>query len=85
MKESSYIIKDPLGIHARPAGLLIKKLQEFSSDVVIIRGSDRCEGKKMLALMKMRVKAGEEITLQFKGTDEEAAATAVKTYLSEVL
>ena len=85
MKEFSYTIKDSVGIHARPAGLLIKKLQEFSSSVTILRGGDKCEGKKMLALMKMRVKANETITLQFVGADEEIAASATQSYLSELL
>ena len=85
MKEFSYTINDPVGIHARPAGLLTKKLQEFSSSVTIIRGNDKCEGTKMLALMKMRVKAGESITLQFEGADEEAAAAETQSYLAELL
>jgi len=85
MKEISYTIKDPLGIHARPAGQLIKKLQGFSSSAVIMRGSDKCEGKKMLALMKMLVKSGEEIKIQFDGADEEAAAAALEAYLPEIL
>lgn len=84
MKEISYTIKDPLGIHARPAGLFVKKLEEFASAVTITRGSDSC-GKKLLALMKMRVKAGETLVLRFEGDDEEAAAAAVQTYLSEIL
>jgi phosphocarrier protein len=82
MKEISYTIKDPLGIHARPAGLFIKKLQEFSSGVAISRGGDSCDGKKLLALMKMRVKTGETITLKFDGGDEDAAAVAAQEFLS---
>jgi phosphocarrier protein len=84
MKEISYTIKDPLGIHARPAGLLIKKLEEFSSEVTITRGSDSC-GKKLLALMKMRVKPGDTLALRFEGADEAAAAGATLAYLSEIL
>ena len=85
MKEFSYTIKDPLGIHARPAGLLVKKLAEFSSAATIIRGDDSCEGKKLLALMKLRIKTGQTITLRFEGDDEEAAAEAAKNYLAEIL
>jgi len=84
-KEFSYTIKDPLGIHARPAGLLVKKLQEFSSAATILRGENKCDGKKLLALMKMRVKEGQTLTLQFEGGDEEAAAHAAQDYLAEIL
>jgi len=85
VKEFTYVIKDELGIHARPAGLLIKKLQEFSSAVTILRGNDKCEGKKLLALMKLQIKAGQAITLQFTGDDEDAAAAAVQEYLTAIL
>jgi phosphocarrier protein len=85
MKEITYEIKDPLGIHARPAGLLVKKLQEFESAVTIKRGGDSCDGKKLLALMKMRVKTGEAISLQFDGADEAPAAEAAEAFLSENL
>jgi len=82
MKEVSYTIKDPLGIHARPAGLLVKKLGEFQSSVTIHRGEDVCDGKKLLALMKMRVKQGETLVLGVEGADEEACAAAAGEFLA---
>lgn len=82
MKEVSYTIKDPLGIHARPAGLFVKKLQEFDSGVTISRGDASCDGKKLLALMKLRVKTGEEIKLTFDGSDADAAAAAALAFLT---
>jgi phosphocarrier protein len=85
VKECSYTIQDPVGIHARPAGLLVKKLSEFSSGAVVVRGEESCDGKKLLALMKLRVKAGETITVRFEGDDEEAACDACRAFLSETL
>jgi len=82
MKEISYVIKDPLGIHARPAGLLIKEIQKFSSAVTISRGNDHCDGKKLLALMKMRVKTGETLVVKAEGPDEEAAVKAAADFLA---
>ncbi|MDR1470239.1 MAG: HPr family phosphocarrier protein [Spirochaetaceae bacterium] len=85
MKEFSYTIKDPLGIHARPAGLFVKKMQEFSSEVMVARGAEGCDAKKLLALMKLRIKTGETITLRINGADEEAAVGAAEAFLSENL
>ena len=85
MKEFSYTITDPLGIHARPAGLFVKKMQKFISEIMVTRGAEGCDAKKLLALMKMRVKAGETITLRISGGDEEAAAAAAEAFLSENL
>jgi len=83
MKECAYTIKDPVGIHARPAGLFVKKISEFSSRATIHRGNDSCDGKKLLALMKMRVKQDETITVKFEGSDEEAACAAALAFLQE--
>ncbi|MDR1249886.1 MAG: HPr family phosphocarrier protein [Treponema sp.] len=82
MKEFSYRIKDLLGIHARPAGLFVKKMQEYASVVTITRGTDICDGKKLLALMRMRVRHGETITIKAAGLDEEAIIEAAKVFLS---
>ena len=82
MKEFSYTIKDKDGIHARPAGLLIKALTAYKSAITISRGSDSCDGKKLLALMKMRVKFGETITLKADGEDEDAAVKVAEEFLS---
>ncbi|MDR2748047.1 MAG: HPr family phosphocarrier protein [Treponema sp.] len=81
MTECSYTITNPVGIHARPAGLFIKRLQGFTSIITVIRGGDRCDGKKLLALMKMQVKQGETIVIKAEGEDEEAAAKAAMDFL----
>jgi phosphotransferase system HPr (HPr) family protein len=85
MKEFSYTIKDPLGIHARPAELFAKKMQGFFSEIMITRGALGCDAKKLLALMKMQVKTGETITVRISGGDEEAAIEAAKAFLTENL
>lgn len=85
MKEFSYTIKDPLGIHARPAGLLVKQLQTAAGGVTITRGADSCDGKKLLALMKLRIKAGDTVTFKFDGADEAEAAKAAETFVKGLL
>jgi len=85
MKDLSYTITDPLGIHARPAGLLIKKLAGFACAVTIRRGDDSCDGKKLLALMKMRVKQGETLVIQADGPDEDACVAEAGKFLAENL
>jgi phosphotransferase system HPr (HPr) family protein len=76
-----------LGIHARPAGLFVKKLAEFKSAVTISRTDTgaACEGKKLLALMKLRIKHNDTIILKAEGEDEAAAIEAGRLYLSRNL
>jgi phosphotransferase system HPr (HPr) family protein len=87
MKEFSYTITDPLGIHARPAGLFVKKLEEFKSVISISRSDNgaSCDGKKLLALMKLRVKKNDTIIIKAEGEDESDAIEAARSYLSAYL
>ena len=56
MKTFEYVIKDEVGIHARPAGLLGKKCKEFASTVTIAKGDKEAVATKLMALMGLGVK-----------------------------
>ncbi|MDR3325550.1 MAG: HPr family phosphocarrier protein [Spirochaetaceae bacterium] len=85
MKEFTYAIKDPNGIHARPAGELVKLLHGFESAVTVSGGVGSCDGKKLIALMKLRVKCGDAITVKAEGADEEAAVEAARAFVEHNL
>lgn len=85
MQEFTYAIRDPDGIHARPAGLLVKKLQEFKSDVAIAKGDKKADGKKLFQVMRLGVKCNDEILVTVTGEDEVDAAAAAKATLEENL
>jgi phosphotransferase system HPr (HPr) family protein len=82
MKELSYVITDPNGIHARPAGLLVAKMQGFESAISYSSGEKTADGKKLFALMKMRVKQHDTLTISAEGSDEDAAIEAAREFLS---
>ena len=79
MKEIKFTVTDPLGIHARPAGILVKEAKKFSSKM----GDKSCDMRKLLALMGMAVKQNDEITVQVEGDDEAACAEAIEKFLKE--
>ena len=83
MKEFTYTITDPNGIHARPAGLLGKQLKAFKSTVTIFKGDKNVDMKKLLALMGLGVKQGDAVTIKVEGEDEEACAAALEKFLKE--
>ena len=76
MKEFKYTITDELGIHARPAGLLVKKAAEFASTVSVDNGTKKGDAKKIMSLMMMAVKQGQTVTFTIEGPDEDAALKA---------
>ena len=83
MKTSSYTITDPVGIHARPAGMLAKKAAGFKSTVTVIKGEKKADTRRLMALMGLGIKCGETITVQAEGEDEQAAADEIKAFLTE--
>ena len=85
MKTFEYTVKDELGIHARPAGLLVKKANEFASKVTIKKGEKSADAKRIFAVMGMGVKKADEITVCVEGEDEGAASEAMEQFLKENL
>ena len=83
MKQFQYTIKDALGVHARPAGLLVKLAKQYTSTITIEKNGKTCDMRKLMALMGMGVKQGETVTIKVEGDDEEAAAEAIQKFLSE--
>lgn len=81
MKSFSYEIKDEQGIHARPAGSLVKEATRFQSDIKIKKGDKTADAKRLFTVMSLAAKKGEEIEVTAEGSDEEAAITAIELFL----
>ena len=85
MKEFTYTIKEPVGIHARPAGLLVKVVKGFSSTATLEKNGKTCDLRKLMALMGMGVKCGDTVTVRIEGADEDTAAPAMEKFFAEHL
>ena len=85
MQEIKYIIQDESGIHARPAGALVKEAAKFSSNITISNGEKEADAKKLMAIMMLGIKHGQEIIVKLEGEDEEVAVASVETFLKENL
>ena len=85
MKKFTYTIKDEIGIHARPAGLLAKKAKEFESTVMLDKGGKNANAARLIAVMGLGVKCGDTITVTVEGADEERAAAEMESFFSENL
>lgn len=83
MKEFEFVVTDPRGIHARPAGLLVKEAKKFESNISVFKGARKGDLKKIFTVMALGVKQGESIKVQVEGADEEQAASAVEAFLKE--
>ena len=85
MKEFKYVITEPEGIHARPAGILVKQAAGYQSAVTIAKGEKSADAKRIFGVMGLGVKTGEEITITVEGADEDTAAAELETFFKENL
>lgn len=81
MKTIEYTIKDALGIHARPAGLLVKEAGKFASKIMIASPKKEVDAKRIMGVMSLGVKCGDTVKITIEGEDEETAAAAMQAFL----
>lgn len=85
MKEFSYTIKDELGIHARPAGMLAKTAKSLNSAVTVSVGSKSASASRLMALMGLGIKCGDTIVITIDGGNEDEAERVIRQFLEENL
>ena len=85
MKEFTYVIKDEQGIHARPAGLLVKEVAKYPCKITIGKDGKDMDAKRILGVMSLGVKCGQEIVVRCEGEQEAEAVEAMKAFLEENL
>ncbi len=82
MKEIKHVINDPLGMHARPAGMLVKAAAPFASKITVTAPTGTADAKRLMALMRLAAKQGMELTFTIEGDDEEKAAAELQAFLT---
>lgn len=86
MKQYVYTMKDPLGIHARPAGLIAKLAKEYAdTNILISYNGKEVKATSMMKLMSLGVKQGAQITITAEGANEDAAIIAMSEFFNNNL
>lgn len=85
MKEFNYVIKDAQGIHARPAGLLVKLAASYPCKVTIAKDGRSVDAKRIMGVMSLGAKQGQEVLIQADGEQEAEAIAALKAFMDENL
>lgn len=80
MKKFEYVIKDAIGIHARPASLLAKTAMGYKSSITIYREDKSADAKRLLPLMALGVKCSDCVSFEIEGEDEDTAADGLKVF-----
>lgn len=85
MKNFSYTVKDEVGIHARPAGMLVKEAKKYSSKIILSKDGKTAEAGKLMAVMGLGVKCGQTVEVEITGEDEEIAYEALREFFEKTL
>lgn len=80
MKTFEYVIKGEVGIHARPAGILVKEAKKYMSKVTVSKDGKSAEATKLMTVMGLRVKCGQTVEITVESTDENAAYDGIKEF-----
>mgnify|MGYP000760809889 FL=1 len=80
MKSATYTITNKMGIHARPAGLLVKEAKKYESECTITKDGKTKKLTQLMMLMSLGVKQGETVTVTAEGADEDAAIEGLKEF-----
>lgn len=80
MKSFEYTITDPVGLHARPAGVLSKEAKKYASIISITKGEKTVDARKLMAIMGMGVKQGDTVTVTIDGADEDTVAPIIEEF-----
>ena len=85
MKQFSYVIKDSIGLHARPAGLLVKEAKKHKCAITVVKGEKTANALKLMALMGLGVKCGDNVLVTVDGEGEETAAVELQDFFEKNL
>lgn len=85
MVSQKIVIKNPTGLHLRPAGILCKEAMEFKSLITFRFRENTANAKSVLSVLGACVKSGDEIELMCEGEDEEDALKALVTAIENGL
>nr|MBQ8253784.1 HPr family phosphocarrier protein [Lachnospiraceae bacterium] len=85
MKSFRYTITDKTGIHARPAGLLVKEARKYKSRIRIKSGEKSVEATGLMAVMSLGIACGQTIEILVEGEDEQMAVAGMEQFFKRNL
>ena len=83
VKRRLFTVRNPLGLHARPATLLARTAGRFSSSIEVRRGRQAANGKSVLNLMMLAAQAGAVLEVLADGEDSEEALDALEALFED--
>ncbi len=85
MRSFTYTVRDALGLHARPAGMLVKEASRYQSKITVSANGKQAEADRLMLLMGMGIRQGTQVTVTAEGVDEDSAEAGIRHFFEESL
>lgn len=82
MQQKTIILTNKLGLHARPAAVLVQKANQFQSDIVLKTKDKEANAKSILGILALGVRQGTAVTISVNGPDELKCMAELSTFLT---
>ena len=79
--EKVVIIKNKQGLHARPAALFVQIANKFASEITLVKGRQKINGKSIMGIMMLAAGAGSKVTIIANGDDADKAMVELEKLL----
>lgn len=83
MTNFTFIVKDPMGLHARPAGLLAKEAMKYTSKITLTKGEKSGDAKRIFNIMGLGIKSGDTVEVTVEGEKEAEDKAALEAFVRE--
>lgn len=77
-------IKSKLGIHARPASLIVAEAKNYNCEIFIIKDGNEYNAKSIINIMSMEAKFGDQLELKTVGEDADEALEKMTAFMQEL-
>lgn len=80
MKQFDFVVQTSVGIHARPAMMLVNIARKFQSDIKVLYNENSGDAKNIVSLLMLHANQGAEVVFVINGVDEEEAYKEIKQF-----
>ena len=85
MVQFNYTLLGDEGLHARPAGNLVKKTQGYAEKITVTKGDKTVDAKRLFSVISLQINKGDEIVITVEGENETQVADELKAYCTSTL
>ena len=82
-KSLSFVVADPVGLHARPATILVNQASKFVSEITLAYNGKEVNLKSIMGVMSLGVPTKATVTIKAEGEDEEDVISSIAKVIKD--